>query len=333
MAITDFAEGPDRRWSKVSRYGRRARVTSSDQVAGTGTMRIRFRVVDEGPFSFLPGQFVGIELEAPGLGYRRSPYCLLPPPAGEERSFELLVRMVEGGQMSRYLGSLGIGDEVAFRPPTGRSMLPKDPTRDIVLMATGVGVAPFLALATHLLDEGHEPPISLYWGLRRPDDICLTDELDRLVRLHRNFSYQISLSQPPAAWSGLQGRITESVPPLLATLGGRAFYLCGNGAMVEEMDMALSDMGVSEEFIYKEAYFNRKHKPGPVTMDALRGRFVADDLFSPFAHQSASLFEVRKSFQPVARNVTADASSDLFRRVPRGRGVPREDRDPSTGAG
>lgn len=332
MAATEFAEDPDRRWSRVSRYGRRARVSRTEQVATTGTMRIRFEVVDDGLFSFLPGQFVGIEFAAAGLGYRRSPYCLLPAPPAE-RSFELLVRVVEGGQISRYLGGIQVGDEVAFRPPTGRSMLPKDPSREVIMMATGVGVAPFLALATHLTRDGYGQSLRLYWGLRRSEDICLTEELDELVRVNRRFSYEVSLSQPPAAWSGLRGRITESVPPLLPQLGGRAFYLCGNGAMVEEMDMALSDMGVAEEFIYKEAYFNRKYKPGPASMDALRNRFVADDLFSPFAHQSASLFEVRKTFQPVARNVTADASSDLFRRVPQGRPVPREEQDPSTGPG
>lgn len=332
MAATDLAEDPDRRWSKVSRYGRRARVSGIQQVAPTGTVRVRFEVADDGPFSFLPGQFVGIEFAAAGLGYRRSPYCLLPPPP-EERSFELLVRVVEGGQISRYLGSLAVGNEIAFRPPTGRSMLPKDPSREIVMMATGVGVAPFIALATHLTNEGYDPPIRLYWGLRRPEDVCLTAELDELVRRNPDFSYEVSLSQPSATWSGLSGRVTESVPPLLPQLGGRAFYLCGNGAMVEEMDMALSDMGVSAEFIYKEAYFNRRHKPDPITMEAIRSRFVADDLFSPFAHQSASLFEVHKTFEPVARNVTADASSDLFRRVPQGRRVPREEQGPSPGAG
>lgn len=332
MAATDSVEGPDRRWSKVSRYGRRARLAGIEEVAATGTVRIRFRVVDDGPFSFLPGQFVGIEYRQKDLGYRRSPYCLLPPPGGD-RSFELLVRMVEDGQISRYLGTLHVGDEVAFRAPTGRSMLPKDRNRELVLMATGVGVAPFYALAAHLLGEGFDRPVRLYWGLRQAEDICLTDELDDLVRRHPNFDYQISLSQPPTTWAGLRGRITESVPPLLPALGGRHFYLCGNGAMVEEMYMALSDLGVAEEFIYREAYFNRAHKPDPVTMDALRTRFVADDLFSPFAHQSASLFEVRTKFDRVARNVTADASSDLFRRVPPGRRLPPEERGTSTGAG
>jgi len=104
--------------------------------------------------------------------------------------------------------------------------------------------------------------------------------------------------------------------------------------MVEEMYTALSDLGVAEEFIYREAYFNRGHKPDPATMDALRSRFVADDLFSPFAHQSASLFQVHTTFAPApaGRNVTADAASDLFRRVPPRKGLPPEEPGPSAGS-
>lgn len=323
MADTEAPEGPDRRWSKVGRYSRRARVARIRQVAPTGTVRIRFEVADDGPFAFLPGQFVGIEYGVEGLGYRRSPYCLLPPPAGD-RSFELLVRQVRDGRISRYLGSLEVGDVVAFRPPTGRSMLPRDPDRELVLLATGVGVAPFYALVSHVLAQGYGQRITLYWGLRLAEDRCLAGELDALRHRFPNFSYEISLSEPPSHWEGLRGRVTESVPPLLATLGDKHFYLCGNGAMVEELDRALSDLGVAEEFIYKEAYFNRSHCPDPVTMDAIRSRFVADDLFSPFAHQAASLFEVRTKRQPAAHNVSPEAASDLFRRVPSTRHLPPE---------
>lgn len=209
-------------------------------------------------------------------------------------------------------------------------MLPKDDGTQLILLATGVGIGPLLGLSQHLLPQGFDRPIHLYWGLRLPEDMCLTEELDELAARHPNFGYEVALSQPPPPWTGLRGRITESVPPLLPELGGRHFYLCGNGAMVEEMDMALSDLGVAAEFIYKEAYFNRRHKPDPATMDDLRARFVADDLFSPFAHQSASLFQVRATFAPAARNVTADAASDLFRRVPPGKRLGTEEHGSSS---
>ncbi|HET9442071.1 MAG TPA: hypothetical protein VFO65_02040, partial [Acidimicrobiales bacterium] len=129
-----------------------------------------------------------------------------------------------------------------------------------------------------------------YWGLRQVEDICLLDRLEDFKARHAGFTYDITLSQPPEAWTGLRGRLTETVPPLLETLGGKHYYLVGNGAMVQEMEAALSDFGIDETLIYKECYFNVRHRPDPRVMADIRARFVASDTFSPYAHQEAGLF-------------------------------------------
>ncbi len=276
----------EQNWKASAHYSRRAEVTKTERVTETGTVRISFRVVDEEEFTFLPGRFVGIEAKVGGLGYRRSPYCILSPP-NEERTFELLVRVVPEGPLSGYLGSLRVGDVINFRGPTGRSMIPKEADTELVLLATGVGISPFISLVSTLLDQGFERPIRLYWGLRLREDICLVDELEDLVGRSDTFRYQISLSRPPEGWRGLRGRLTESVPPLLETLGGKHFYLVGNGAMNREMFVVLSDLGVPKQLVYEEHYFNLHYTPDPGTIEAIRRRFVANDLFSPTSHQEA----------------------------------------------
>jgi ferredoxin-NADP reductase len=185
------------------------------------------------------------------------------------------------GPLSGHLASLEAGYPINFRGPRGRAILPKAPETALVLLATGVGIAPLYSLLRHLMEAGETRPIRLYWGLRLTDDICLTDELDDLVHGLPDFSYQISLSQPPADWDQLRGRVTESVPPLLDKLGGTRFYLCGNGAMVEEMELALCSLGVDRTSISEEKFFNLKYEPDRATMEAIRARFVAEDLTAP----------------------------------------------------
>ena len=63
----------DDRWFDKSRYRRQARVVSVDPLTSTGTFRVRLEVADGDPFEFDPGQFVGIEAEFPGRGFRRIP--------------------------------------------------------------------------------------------------------------------------------------------------------------------------------------------------------------------------------------------------------------------
>ncbi len=288
----------EQRWDKSNRYDRVARVTDTRRVTDTGTIRMSFEVVDDEPFLLKPGQFVGIQARVGDFGYRKSPYCVLSPP-NDERTFELLIRVVPDGPLSRHLASLEVGDEISFRGPTGRSMVPKDDdTTQLCLLATGVGISPFMSLIKVLSDRTFDRPIRLYWGLRLAEDICLIEELDQLVADANDFRYQISLSQPPDGWKGLRGRITESVPPLLETLGDRRFYLVGNGAMSKEMGAALSDMGVSRHEVYEEPYFNAKHQPDPEVVRQIRQRFVANDLFSPAAHQEAGGWSVGARRRP-----------------------------------
>ena len=313
------ADAMDNHWFGTSRFKRRARVTSVEALTSTGTVRLGFEVVDGEPFEFLPGQFVGIEAHFEGRGYRRSPYCILSEPARAPH-FDLLVRAVPEGPLSLYLAALQVGDEVLFRGPTGRSMIPRFDDRELVLMATGTGVAPLVSMAHHLLATGYPHPISLWWGLRLVDDICLTDELDALAEAHDQFSYDITLSQPPPGWTGLSGRLGESVPPLLETLGGKRYYLVGNGAMLEEMAMALSDLGVVQPCIYKEPYFDPIHQPDREVVARIRERFVATDLFSAYAARRGSELDLDRDLEAArtgkAGNGDPMAVSDLFELLP-----------------
>jgi len=278
-AETVAVDAIDGRWFGSSRFNRLARVISVEALTSTGTFRLGLDVVDGQPFAFAPGQFVGVEAHVGARGFRRSPYCLLSDPS-DAPHFDLLVRAVPQGPLSLYLAGLQPGDEVAFRGPTGRSMVPRSADRELVLLATGTGVAPLLSLARHLLVTGYPHPISLWWGLRLLDDICLTDELDALVSAYDRFSYGITLSQPPPGWAGLRGRLGESVPPELPTLGGKRYFLVGNGAMLGEMALALSDLGVVQQYIYTEPYFDPAIAPDRNVVARIRERFVATDLFS-----------------------------------------------------
>lgn len=283
-ALAGAAERP-------SHYDRRAELIRRTPLTSTGTVRLTFRVVDDRPFVFFPGYFVSVESDIAGVGRRHSPYCILSRP-GRAPVFELIVRLVDGGERSAYLGSLAVGDLLAFRGPGGHSMVPRDPSLDLVLLGTGVGIGPLLCLAGELLAEGFPRPIRLFWGLRLAEDVCLTDELDALAEDHPSFTYQISLSLPPPDWLGLRGRLTESVPPLLGNLGRCDYRLVGNGAMIEEMATALGDRGVGHEVIAREAYFNGRHQPDPGVLAAIASRFAASDLLAPSALDAADLFHL-----------------------------------------
>ena len=263
---------------KIGRLQQRALVTNREQLTRTGTIKVSFDVLDDERFNYAPGQFVAIDFEHPQLGYRRSPYCICSPPNG--RRFDLLVRVVREGPVSLFINDLREGDLISFRGPTGPSMFPKQGGLNLVLIATGVGVSPFFPLLEALFKQHYHKQITFYWGLRQVEDICLTETLDRIAERHSNFSYHISLSNPSMHWTGLRGRVTESVPPLLKTLQDKHFILSGNGAMIVEMSDALAEVGVPTSRIYEEVFFNLSHQPEPAVIASIRSRFTASDIHS-----------------------------------------------------
>lgn len=279
--------------NKAARLPRRALVRSSVPQTGTGTVLIEFEVLDAEPFDFRPGQFVAIDYDDPELGYRRSPYCLYGASA-EQRTFTLLVRVVPQGPVSVFLGDLIPGDVVSFRGPSGHSMIPREGGTHLVLIATGVGLGPCRLLLRWLADHDPGRRATLYWGVRLEDDVCLLDELILLGRELPRFDWYLSLSQPPPTWPGLRGRVTHSVPPLLATLADKHFYLTCNGRMVAEMSAALREVGVSTARIYEESFFDHRHRPDPPEVAAVVQRFVATDLMSPLIHLETAVRKRRE---------------------------------------
>jgi ferredoxin-NADP reductase len=166
----------------------------------------------------------------------------------------------------------------------GRSSEHDPEQNDVVLLATGVGIGPFLPLGFRLLSGGSSAKVTLYWGLRLDEDICLTNMFDDWASSYPNFRYRNSLSQPPAGWQGLRGRLTESVPPQLESVTGTTYFLCGNGAMIIEMTEALSLVGVPQRRLIDEPFFNLRHRPDLKVVEAICARFRATDvLSSPFA--------------------------------------------------
>lgn len=280
---------------KTSRLERRAQLVRRSELTSTGTILLRFAIVDNEPFRFLPGQFVAIDMDHPELGYRRSPYCLYGA-SEQDRVFDLLVRVVAEGPVSIFLGELEIDDLIGFRGPTGHSMLPGEPDTHLVLIATGVGLGPCRCLLRHLVRNEPDRRATLYWGLREDDDVCLLDELLSLERDLPSFDWHVSMSRSDSDWPPFKGRVTETVPPLLDTLGDKHFYLTSNGAMISEMSAALRDVGVPASRIYEESFFNHKYRPPAEDVAAIVARFVATDLMTPLTHIESAFGKDRGRF-------------------------------------
>lgn len=220
--------------------------------------QINVRAVDPPRLEFKAGQYIAFEVTEIRDGVTRKnnrPYSIASPPEQND-VLELCVNLVKGGPGSSFLHALHPGDEVTFLYPLGYFTLNEASRTDILFVATGTGIAPFRSMIHHLLRNGTERNISLYWGLRSEKDIYYWEEFEALARIHVNFRPIITLSKPTDGWTGPRGRVTGLLPKVLASVENLEAYLCGNGEMIKEIRTFLIEgKGMSRKVVHYEKFF------------------------------------------------------------------------------
>ncbi len=207
---------------------------------------------------FKAGQFISFDVPDPRTGRLVTrPYSIASSPENSRR-LSLVLNLVAGGPGSTYLFGLRPGDKTSFAGPAGHFYLRQDQPRDLLLVATGTGIAP---LRSMLLANAALPTpqrATLLWGLRSQRDLYYQEELAELHRRHQNFSSTPVLSRPEAGWTGETGRVTDVVRQQITEVRRLAVYLCGNSGMIKDVTSLIQAKGLCP--IYREKYYDDKEE-------------------------------------------------------------------------
>lgn len=214
---------------------------------------IELALCDPAAISFKAGQFVSFEVPKQGLPYPVTrPYSIASPPSITDR-ITLLYNLVKEGPGSTYLHGLKEGEATSFKGPAGSFYLREEPTKHLLFVATGTGIAPFLSMLRTLFERGTGQPLTLFWGLRYERDLYYQEELAQWAADHPSFRFVTTLSQPGPSWKGTTGRVTGLVQERIPSVAGLSVYLCGNGAMINDVTAAIQGKGLCP--IYREKYY------------------------------------------------------------------------------
>jgi ferredoxin-NADP reductase len=167
------------------------------------------------------------------------------------------------GLVSRWLhDELKVGDEVEIEAPNGTFVFCGEEAQSIVLIGAGIGITPMMSVARYLTETHWPGNISMVLGFRAPVDFVFREELEELRRRSPNLSTMVTMSNPgDEAWSGARGRIgIELLASAVQDIAQRRAHICGPPAMMNEVKMALSKLGLPEYQVRTEAF-------GTVTRD------------------------------------------------------------------
>jgi ferredoxin-NADP reductase len=189
-----------------------------------------FRLVS--PDGYLPpfqaGQYINLFVDVGGVRTSR-PYSISSPP-NQSGYYEIAVRRVEDGFVSSYLlEAVKAGDRFESTAPAGNFYHnPLFHGNDLVFLAGGSGITPFMSMIREVTDRGLSRKIHLLYGSRRPEDIIFREELEERAGRHENLKVTTVISEPPVGFEGFTGFITaDLMKKVLGDMEGKTFYVCG----------------------------------------------------------------------------------------------------------
>ncbi|RPH81199.1 MAG: hypothetical protein EHM80_03140 [Nitrospiraceae bacterium] len=161
--------------------------------------------IESGEIIFSPGQYMIFHVPGIDKVIRRS--YSISSHSSDRTHFEICVRAVSGGFCSNFIHRLRPGDCIQVEGPYGDFRLDDGSQRDILMIATGTGIAPIKSMLLFLLRQTGTRRIRLFFGLRNVSDLFYANLLSDLRETHPWFEPTIILSQPdPMGWSGLRVR-------------------------------------------------------------------------------------------------------------------------------
>lgn len=218
------------------------------------TKRFWVEVPELTDFDFTPGQFITMDLPIDTKPNKRlRSYSIASWPNGTN-VFELIIVLDRQGAGTHFIfDNLGIGSTIKFRGPQGVFKLKEPLAKDIFLVCTGTGIAPFRSMVHHILNKSipHQH-IYLIFGCRTKNDLLYYEELKQLQADLPGFKYIPTLSRE--AWDGQTGYVHAVYEAMCAERKPADFFLCGWKGMIDEARNRILEMGYTESDIHTEVY-------------------------------------------------------------------------------
>ena len=217
------------------------------------TRRFWIQIPELEKFDFIPGQFITFDLpihEKPNKRVRS--YSIASWPDGSN-IFELVIVLLEGGLGTTYLfNEVKVGSELTLRGPQGVFTLDEDDyQKDIIMICTGTGIAPFRSMANYIkLHNIKFKNIYLVFGTRTKKDLLYYEELKNIGL--ENFHYIPTLSREQ--WEGRSGYVHNIYEEICANRQPVSFLLCGWKVMIDEAKKRIVEMGYDKKSIHQELY-------------------------------------------------------------------------------
>ncbi len=215
---------------------------------------------------FSAGKYLTVFANIEGMNITRAYSISSSPKDALEGKYELTIKLVEGGLMSRYiLDNWEVGTKVEVSAPEGHfDYQPLRDAKKVICLAGGSGITPFVSMANAILDGDEDFEMTLLYGSRNKDVIIFKDELQAVADKCDKVKVIHVLSDKDADVTGEgyeAGFITaDLIKKYAPTNEPYSVFICGPQQMYDFLNTELDKLGLEKKYIRHEM-FGEFHNP------------------------------------------------------------------------
>jgi ring-1,2-phenylacetyl-CoA epoxidase subunit PaaE len=228
-------------------------------------------------YRHVPGQHLVLRADIDGEDVRRS-YSICSSANSDE--LKVGIKRIPMGTFSRWATTaLRTGDTVDAMPPIGEFTHVCDPSAEseYVALAAGSGITPVLSILTTILESEPASRCTLVYGNRTSTSIMFLEDLEALKdRFPDRLQVIHILSREPHEIPLFEGRIdAQKLRALTSTLiepaSVASWFVCGPLDMVETVRDTLTGLGVDDDAIHYELFFDQRIESIPDAPESAEG--------------------------------------------------------------
>ncbi|MEP6820789.1 MAG: 2Fe-2S iron-sulfur cluster-binding protein [Chthoniobacterales bacterium] len=215
---------------------------------------------------FFPGQYLTFQLDIPGQA-KPVVRCYSLSDSARPDAYRVTIKRIPprdkdappGLASSFFHTDVDEGDILDVKAPSGQFFLDPAGSSGLVLIGSGIGVTPVLAMLNALIAQGSRREIWFFHGIRNRSDHVMKEHIEAIAREHPNVHLQVCASKPDPDYVldrdyQQEGRISVELFKKLLPSSNYDYYLCGPGPMMQDVTEGLKEWGVPDKHIHYETF-------------------------------------------------------------------------------
>ena len=213
---------------------------------------------------FGAGKYLTVFETIEGMPITRAYSISSSPKESLEGKYELTIKLVEGGLMSKYIfDTWKKGRSVEVSAPAGNFEYQElRDAKKVICLAGGSGITPFVSMAKAIRDGDEDFEMTLLYGSRNYENILFRKELDAIAKECDKVKVVHVLSDEAEVKKGTEkGFITAELIKKYAPENEEySIFICGPQQMYNFLDSELGKLNKENKYIRHEM-FGEFHNP------------------------------------------------------------------------